>query len=482
MHGFEYMEPRLHQGRWTMTVTENDLQQIQGLVLRGYKHHPCARHFVVSVAHASTARTILAQLATGSPTHELQITTAKWWGNERPDYTLNVSFTYAGLQSLGLSEPNLNKFPFEFQQGAIKRAPRLYDCANSAPEKWWGGMNQEDKVHLIFSLFARSRPLLDQWTSALRDVLKSGFAENFSQDAATLPGGVEHFGFKDAISQPHIEGVKKNSLPYPLPSSPAGDFILGYESSFGWHYYPDLAHTVLGRNGSFGAFRVLEQDVAGFEAFLKQAAPKAGMSSEMLAAKLVGRWRNGQPLALCPTGDRRVPEEKINMFLFSSAAPGQPQADPQGVACPIGAHIRRANPRDQFVSGGVPQASRLLRHNLFFGPPFDPQHPNDDIKRGQVGYFINANFNVQFELVMNQWLNTDGATMGCISGKDPIAGASDPSTSTFSVPTVAVPGYPRSCDQVAPKVIGSFSRFVNTRGSAYCFFPSIEALKYISSL
>lgn len=465
-----------------MTVSEKDLQQIQGLVLRGYKHHRCARHFVVSVAQTPEARNILGQLAVGSAKPELQITTAEWWGEEKPDCVLNVSLTYAGLQRLGVSSVNLSKFPFEFREGAIKRAPRIYDCDDSAPGKWWGGMSEEDKVHLIFSLFARSGSVLDDETTALRGILKPAFTENFSQDAAALPGGVVHFGYKDAISQPHIDGVEKKSLPYPLAASPAGDFLLGYESSFGWHYYPDLAHTILGRNGSFGAFRILLQDVAGFEAFLNEAAPKAGMSVEMLAAKIMGRWRSGEPVALCPTGKHSVADEKLNMFLYSAATKDQGEADPQGVACPIGSHIRRANPRDQFVSGGIPQASRLLRHNLPFGPPFDPRRPNDGIHRGQVGYFINANFNVQFELVMNQWLNTDSVTMGCISGKDLIAGANDPSTSVFSAPTRAVAGYPRSCDQVAPKVVSSFNRFVQTRGSAYCFFPSIEALKYIAAL
>jgi deferrochelatase/peroxidase EfeB len=465
-----------------MTVTERDLQEIQGLVVRGYRHHRVARHFVVSVARPQAARSILGQLATGSKTPDLEITAAEWWGKDRPDYALNATLTYKGLASLGVSPASLSTFPFEFRQGAINRAPRIYDYGDSAPSNWWGGMDQEDKVHLIFSLFAVSPSVLDQRTSALRNMFQPGFSENYSHDAAAFPGGFVHFGYKDGISQPHIEGVEKKSLAYPLPSSPAGDFILGYESSFGWHYYPELAHSVLGRNGSFGAFRILEQDVAGFEAFLQDAAPKAGMSPGLLAAKLMGRWRSGEPLELSPTGDRAVPKEKLNMFLYSAAAPDQPQADPQGIACPIGAHIRRANPRDQFVSGGLPQASRLLRHSLPFGPPFDPQHPKDGIKRGQIGYFINANFNVQFELVMNQWVNTDGATMGCISGKDAIVGANDPSTSVFSAPTAHFPGYPRSCDQVAPKTVRSFSRFVNTRGSAYCFFPSIEALKYIASL
>lgn len=457
-----------------MMLTGKDLEQIQGLVVRGYKHHRCARHFVVSVAQPSAARKLLDRLAQESSGEKLQITSAEWWRDERPDYALNVTMTYKGLESLGVPSTALNTFPFEFRQGAVQRASRIGDDGDSAPANWWGGMNEESRVHLIFSLHAMNATVLEQKTVALRSILQPGFSENYSHDAAAFPGGFVHFGYKDGISQPHIEGVEKKSLAYPLPASPPGDFILGYESSFGWHYYPELAHSSLGRNGSFGAFRILEQDVAGFEAFLKDAAPKAGMSVELLAAKLMGRWRSGEPLILLPKGEHTVAKEKLNMFLY--------QSDPQGAACPIGAHIRRANPRDQFVSGGLPQASRLLRHNLPFGPPFDPQYPNDGVRRGQIGYFINANFNVQFELVMNQWMNSDGASMGCITGKDPIVGANDRSTSVFSAPTADIAGYARSCDEVAPKTIRSFARFVITRGSAYCFFPGMEALKYIASL
>jgi deferrochelatase/peroxidase EfeB len=462
-------------------MTGSDLGLIQGLVLRGYKHHRFARHFVLSVKGDSAARGLLGKLAVGDPDSQLKITTAAWW-NVRPPFTLNIAITCAGLQGLKVPDADLRNFPGEFQQGAVKRAPVIFDVGDSAPSAWHGNMGDESKVQVIVSLFAISPPVLEEKTRALRVLLQPGFEENYFHDGAALPGGYVHFGYKDGISQPQIDGVEKRSQPYPLPSSPAGDFVLGYTNSFGTLYSPALANSVLGRNGSFAAFRILMQDVAGFESFLTQAAPQAGFTVEMLAAKLMGRWRSGAPLELAPTADSKVPFDRMNYFLFTAATDGQPQADTQGAICPIGSHIRRGNPRDQTVAGGSSQQSRILRHNLPYGPAFDPARPDDGIERGLVGYFINASFSVQFELLMSQWLNTNGFTSGCITGLDPLIGDNDPATSGFSVPTVDSPGRPQQCGALKPIRIKSFARFVNTRGSAYCFLPSIPALQYIAAL
>jgi deferrochelatase/peroxidase EfeB len=194
----------------------------------------------------------------------------------------------------------------------------------------------------------------------------------------------------------------------------------------------------------------------------------------------MGRWRSGAPLELAPADDSAIPSDRLNWFLFAGAASGQLQSDPQGAICPIGAHIRRGNPRDQTVAGGSSQASRILRHNLPYGPAFNPKQPDDGIERGLVGYFINASFSVQFELLMSQWMNTNGFTSGCISGADALIGYNQPSSSVFSAPTLDKPGRPQQCSALAPVKIISFSQFVATRGSAYCFFPSIPALLYIA--
>src|SRR5262249_2008769 len=150
-------------------------------------------------------------------------------------------------------------------------------------------------------------------------------------------------------------------------------------------YSRTLASTTLGLNGSFGAFRILMQDVAAFEAYLQKAAPTIGITPDMLAAKFLGRWRNGTPLTLSPDTDHPVPENQPNLFLTGPTATGQKNPDPAGVACPIGSHIRRGNPRDESVAGFFTQQARILRRNQPYGPPYNPAVPNDGIERGLIG-------------------------------------------------------------------------------------------------
>jgi deferrochelatase/peroxidase EfeB len=159
------------------------------------------------------------------------------------------------------------------------------------------------------------------------------------------------------------------------------------------------------------------------------------------------------------------------MFLYNGGAPGQSAPDPKGVACPIGAHIRRGNPRDEIVAGFFTQQARIMRRNLPYGPPFNPQEPDDGIERGLVGYFINADFANQFQFLMSQWMNLDNFVGGMITGVDPLIGANSPSSSVFTIPTSST---------ISVKV-SSFERFVITRGSAYCFLPSMTGLRYIAS-
>jgi deferrochelatase/peroxidase EfeB len=155
--------------------------------------------------------------------------------------------------------------------------------------------------------------------------------------------------------------------------SPWGDFILGYPNTFnnGTVYSPALAATSLGANGSFGAFRILKQDVAAFFDYLRKAAASVNFTPEQIAARLLGRWSNGVPLALSPDSDSPIPEHRLNMFLYKGIADGQASPDPFGTACPIGAHSRRGNPRDEIVQGGFTQQARIIRRNLPYGKEFD---------------------------------------------------------------------------------------------------------------
>ena len=457
-----------------------ELEDIQGIILRGYGSFVHVRHFIVAVLDVGGARGLIGSLARPMPATvnpaQLAITTAGTW-SVKPDYTFNLGFTYEGLSALHVPSALLAQFAPEFAKGAIGNAPAIFDVDASAPANWEGGMGIASNVHGIFSLFARTAHELESRSSELLAALSKSFRLVHCRDGNVLPDGYVHFGYRDGLSQPFLAGGPSPARPYPDlgvnqdGSSPAGDFLLGFENSFGTKYSPGVCDTPLGRNGSFGAFRILQQDVAGFEAYLQSAAPKIGLTPDQLAAKFLGRWRSGVPLVLSPNGTGPVPSDRLNMFLYRGVAAGQTESDPPGVACPIGAHIRRGNPRDEIVAGFFTQQARIMRRNVPYGPPFNPEQPNDGIERGLIGYFLNADFGNQFQLLMSQWLSTDNFVGGMISGADPLIGANAPTSSVFTVPT---------SPKTSVKVSG-FERFVTTRGSAYCFLPSITGLRYIAS-
>ena len=231
----------------------------------------------------------------------------------------------------------------------------------------------------------------------------------------------------------------------------------------------------LGFNGSFVAFRILQQDVDGFEKFLHENALKIGMGVEKLAAKLCGRWRNGVPLVLSPETDKPetpIASEQMNNFDYvASSDIQQGFDDKRGYRCPIGSHIRRINPRSQRVAGNSGHLHRIIRRGLSYGPPYNPASPNDGIERGLLGMFICVSILDQFEFLMTQWVNDGKFAGGLGPTKDPILGNNQPEDSKFVIPA-----------EGGSKTVTGFSQFVTTRGSAYCFLPSITALKYMASL
>lgn len=288
-------------------MTDLPLSDIQGLIIRGYRSYDHVRHIVVAVTNSEAARSAIGELASASGAG-LRITTAARW-TVKPPYTLNAGFTYLGLQALGVDEGTLNGFSQEFQRGAVGQAARIHDTGNSGPSYSDGKMGVPANVHAIFSVFAPALQALESFGAELQTALASGFKETSSHDGAALPDGFVHFGYKDGISQPSLVGGPPPSRPYPaaLGPNPAGDFLLGYKNSFDNLYSPDIAQKPIGKNGSYAAFRILKQDVAGFESYLQKAPERWGMMPDLLEAKFLGRWRNGSPLVLAPSNPAPVP-------------------------------------------------------------------------------------------------------------------------------------------------------------------------------
>ena len=469
-------------------VPELDLGDIQGTVLRGYRVDH-ARHFVLRVADGAGARRFLGSLVDGSPGVP-QVTTAARW-TVKPACFLNLGLTAAGLAAVGVPQASLSTFPAAFLRGATAAATAelVGDVGASAPSQWTGGLADGDSVHVILSLWTLGdRSVIDEVSGVLRAAFTGALDEISVLDADALPDNKVHFGYTDNISQPHVEGAPPTKRPRPdqQPMAPAGEFLLGHQNQYGavYHLTPDQLST----NSSFAAFRMLEQDVAGFEEFLDAWSGRVGLDAETLAAKVCGRWRTGVPLVLSPdtgTPTPPLPPERINDYEYVSSDPATD--DTFGYRCPIGSHMRRANPRDAKVVGGGGHLHRIVRRAMPYGPAYDPTHPDEET-RGLVGWFINADLTNQFEFVMSQWVNASDFVMSVpgpgganpvknISGEDVLLGVNDPASSSFTVSSPASGTSPWT-----NRKLTGFSPFVTTRGGAYCYLPSITALRYLTTL
>ncbi|TQN42885.1 Dyp-type peroxidase family [Blastococcus colisei] len=446
-------------------VSALDLADVQGLIVRGYTM-PLARHVLLRIDVPAVAHRLLASLVDGGPSTP-QVTSGAPW-ETKPEHCLNVGITFAGLQALGVSQRSLASFPDEFIAGAAARAERVGDVGTSAPANWLPAFT-DPGLHLLVSVFARDGAALNRPTDAVVSASGRGLTELCRFDAALLGARVDHFGYVDGISQPTIASAPPTGPPDAMPVAPTGEFLLGHPSQHVGFSYPVPTPDALGRNGSFAAFRMLAQDVDAFTELLTEHSRRTGLSTELIAAKLCGRWRNGTPLVLSPHADTPQPPlspEQLNDFDYVGRF-----ADERGMACPIGAHVRRMYPRGSRVAGNGGHKHRIVRRGLTYGPAFDPARPHDGVERGLLGMFIGVSLRDQFEFLMADWANDGLFAPGLGRSKDPIVGANDDAAGTFSIPG---PG--------GATVLTDLPRLVTTRGGAYFFLPSLTALRYLTDL
>ena len=399
-------------------MADLDYSDVQGNILRGYRMQ-VVRHIVVHVDDRRSAREFLGAVVAGDRAHWPQLTTAAQW-EAKPDVCLNVGFTANGLSAVGVSAKSLASFPKEFRDGAVARAAKVGDVDDSAPEHWDGDLGRPEAVHLIWNVYGSSPAHLDEATDNLESEWKrtGAFSVVSKFDGAQLGDDKVHFGYRDSIAQPSfdLDGAHTGT-PDHQPTAPLGAVLLGHPTSFAGVSWRVPEPQALGLNGSFNAFRVLEQDVDGFEAFLRDtAAAHPSLSVELVAAKLMGRWRNGVPLVLSPdTPDAPIPNDQLNNFDYD---------DFNGVKCPLGAHIRRANPRQaRIVQRSANHTRRLVRRGMPYGPAYDPAHPRDGVRRGLLGNFICANLIAQYEAIMYDWINLGLQDPRITSTNDPLVGA-----------------------------------------------------------
>ena len=424
-------------------MADLELDDIQGIIFSGYGHLPNSAYLFLHIDDPAGALAWLGGLVG-------QVTTSAWktgagGAKEKPEVSVNVAFTAPGLRALGLKGTSIDTFPPEFVEGmALSPRPRrLGDTGASAPERWeFGGPTTPaaDEIHALLILQAPDRPSLDALCAAHDGPLKAhGIREvvtprQYARQDSEEP---EHFGFRDSISQPAIAGSPNTSKKHQSCVA-AGEFILGYDNEY--KVLPqgptveaadDPANLLepydqdpkeppakdLGRNGTYLVFRKLAQDVAGFRRFLRDNSSGPDDMAH-LGAKLMGRWAGGAPLALADHDDPALAH--ANDF-------GYAKEDPYGLRCPMGAHMRRTNPRDLLV--GSPEESqkvvnrhRIVRRGVIYGDRLPPdQYEDDGTPRGLLFLCINADIERQFEFIQQTWANSPKFG-GLYTDSDPITG------------------------------------------------------------
>lgn len=421
----------------------------------------------------------------------------------------NVAFTYSGLTALKMDGDTLASFPDAFKEGMAARADRLHDTGPSAPEAWEGELGLPS-VHGFFTgsfdLGEDNAPKESFWKAMRRDVeafnnpeselgrtLRFGFRLLFrvygleilhielgqfpyevDEDGTVrhLNPRVEHFGFRDGLSQPFVD-MKLGAPPLggstPSPNGTwtpvaAGEIFLSEpDEDNRTHRLP--INKTLRLGSTYLVFRKLEQDVSAFRTFLDRCYPGDHKAQKTLAAQFVGRWQNGAPLVSSSAHASSAGQSKdaaLNNFRYAAD-------DPLGKQCPLGAHIRRVNPRD---TGGRREVRRhrILRRGISYGGPLLNEGAQDDgEKRGLLFVAANARIDLQFEVIQGHWIN-GGEFLGQSGlGRCPLtANHSGATSDSFLQAGASAP-------------ITGLPRFVTTRGGDYFFVPGIEALRKISN-
>ena len=455
--------------------TKIDVSDIQGFALKGYSF-PHARFLLLELLDCNDAQKFILELLP-------HITTGVRWAH-KPSTTLNVAFTHKGLEKLKLPLVTLLSFPDEFQQGMKARGDILYDTGINAPHHWdpvW----RDEQVHMWVAVYADSPSTLDEGCNRVLQFIDKTKGAKLLQTqeacAIYLNGEFtpnEHFGYRDGFGNPDFKGAERECVPGQgklmedgsWEALATGEFLLGYADEAGELPVAPIPH-LLARNGTFMVYRKMHQNVGAFRNYLNEKAQKYPGGRDKLAAKFVGRWQDGTPLELSPNGPNQeiVKDDKQNTnFTYGK--------DLDGSRCPIGAHIRRANPRDAFgFHGQLSNRRRIMRRGLPYGRYVPDGEPVDDKEdRGIIFMALNASFFRQFEFVQQQWIDYgNDAHQG--NDKDLLTGNHD-GRGKFVVQGSNDPNNP-----AAPFICAKLPNFVELRGGDYFFMPSLTALQLMGS-
>jgi Dyp-type peroxidase family len=442
----------------TIDVPILEVSDVQATVLRPRPRPYKGEYLVLRIDDAAQGREMLTRIIPHvAPADD-------WWVPKLPGW-LGVAFSYTGLAALGLPKAYLDSFPQEFREGMAARASILNDIGHNAPAKWEYPFGTTD-MHVAIAVYAKDD---EQLAIVLERARQShldlpGITVVYRMKFGELPDGRNPFGFKDGLHNPYVEGSGFQVQPGSGPSIKAGEFVMGYPNELG-NTATSPEPEILRRNGTFLAFRKFHSHVAAFRKYLREQA-SSPEGEELVAAKMVGRWRSGAPLVLSPECDDPALGADVhrnNDFSY--------QDDTQGLKCPFSSHIRRVNPRDALKNDLVmANLHHFLRRGTNYGPPLpEGVFEDDGAERGGVFLLIGAHQRQQFEFVQSQWM-TDGNFISHGTEQDPIVGNND-GEGVFTIPK-----------RPFRRRLHSLPQFVTLRGGEYCFMPGLRALRWLAGL
>ncbi len=456
--------------------------QIQSTILREYYRDdaPQFEHFIfVHFSDDEGGREFIKQL--------LPMVTSCAHVDAGVDCVLNIGLTYPAVDLFGFGGQThaLDERDYEatgtieaFKCGMKARAETILGDIGESLPKHWQDVFKEERIHAVIWMTAHDEAHLGKTCQKVEKVLAASptVERLHDEEPRGFTGkyaGTEQFGYADGIAQPSILGSG-------LPDNPGdgtprkrrgwdrlqpGEFVLGQIDESGQKQFRSSFFI----NGSFMVFRKLRQHVGRFREYVGDVAQRNGTTPQMIGAKMIGRWESGAPLVLSPDADDPglgSDAARNNDFRYAD--------DPDGLRCPLGAHIRRNNPREDPTGPGAVQARlhRIIRRSTPYGSRLPEGAAEDGKDRGVIFVVINADIARQFEFVQQNWVNSvlSSTILTLPADRDPIIGQQLPGheAGKFLMPS--------SNRKKAPTVAWGLPTFVTTRGGAYFLLPSLDAL------
>jgi Dyp-type peroxidase family len=464
-------------------------------------------------------RTLLSRISSAAQVlkqeHELQAHKASGRNGKLPLFGLNIGFTRAGLEKLGI--PDLDEFnDSAFAEGMTSRSTGILNDPEQGPysAREWTVGGQGKILHGVILITGPEQTSIDEIKEELTGLAAaSGCRVTYTECGMTLPNnrGHEHFGFVDGVSNPEI---LDEQLPASGPIWP-GEFVFGYLSQDPKDPNSPGKLTSGGpewtRNGSLMVVRRLVQRVPEFNSFIEAKADALGMDRELFAARIVGRWKSGAPLSITPLLDDPLlgaDNRQNNEFDFAN--------DPQGRRCPFVSHIRKAYPRNDmrdFIEIEAQNlelaAKKLEDHKLeltaknkefeaksesekreFFasdaythrvmrrGIPFGPEltskesasgQTTEGVERGLMFVCYQTSIERQFEYIVKNFINGDPDYK---RGPDALVGQNRDHNNHRHVEGLAL-SYPSGDPHRSIRL----DTFVSPTGGGYFFVPSLRAFE-----